>query len=318
MLKHKLRACGILGSLLALSLVAGCSEAGGKADDAAGGEGQLNVKYPEPSQTPKIDSATIPALPIEGYLVSQREKDQILRASRVLAKDCMARFGFDYSWSASSGQRSAPEDNAANRSRRYGIVDRAIASQYGYGTGAPMVEDATGQPPSAQMSDAATRVFLGDSDPTRKVERGAEVNGVEIPEGGCSGESKRKIGNGLSNRPANDINMASFQVSLNDEKVKAAIAKWSACMKKSGYDFDSPLDPLETMGGDEPTPEEKTVAAADITCKYDTNLIGIWSAVEAVIQETMIGKKEEILTEGRTETDRSLKNASDVLSGKNS
>ncbi|MEI5034930.1 hypothetical protein RB201_26455 [Streptomyces sp. S1A(2023)] len=85
-------------------------------------------------------------------------------------------------------------------------------------------------------------------------------------------------------------------------------------MQESGYSFASPLDPLKVMGTGSATQEEKATATADIQCKYETNLIGVWSSVEAAIQTAMIGKKEEVLEEGRRETDRSMRNASAVLS----
>ncbi|WP_315894403.1 hypothetical protein [Streptomyces sp. P9(2023)] len=309
-------ALGLSGTLLIAASLVGCSGVASESDKTSSNERDLtSLEYSKPSNAPDIKSATIPTLPIEGYLVSQKEKEQILKASRMVAKSCMARFGFSYSWSAASGQRVTSDDNASNRSRRYGIVDSAAASKYGYGLGADNVQGPSEQAPSAAMSEAATRVFLGNSDPTVKVESGAKVNGQKIPEGGCAGEAKRKIGNGLSNRAANDINMASFTVSLNDEKVKAVLGQWSQCMQKRGYDFNSPLDPLKTMGAGSATPREKVTADADVQCKYETNLIGIWNSVESAIQKAMIGKKEEILEEGRRETDRSVRNASTVLSG---
>ncbi|WP_406860611.1 hypothetical protein ABZO31_09180 [Streptomyces sp. HUAS MG47] len=314
---HKRRASTLRlsGTLVLAASLLGCS--GGAQSDKASGNGSdlTSLEYSKPPQAPEVKSAAIPALPIEGYLVSQKEKEQILKASRMEAKSCMARFGFSYSWSTPSGQKVAPDDNASNRSRRYGIVDPVAASKYGYGLGVAEIQDSSGQAPSAAMSEAATRVFLGNSDPTVKVQDGAEVNGQKIPEGGCAGEAKRKIGNGLSNRAANEINMASFSVSLSDEKVKAVLARWSQCMQKHGYDFKSPLDPLKTMGVGSATPREKATAQADVQCKYETNLIGVWNSVESAIQKAMIGKKEEILEEGRRETDRSLRNASAVLSG---
>ncbi|MGP3634868.1 hypothetical protein ACTU45_16100 [Streptomyces sp. 24-1644] len=314
--KRRSSAFRLSGTLLIATSLVGCSGGASESDKASSNERELtSLEYSAPSTAPDIKSTTIPSLPIEGYLVSQKEKEQILTASRMMAKSCMERFGFSYSWSAASGQRVAPDDNASNRSRRYGIVDSVAASKYGYGLGSSNVRETSEQAPSAAMSEAATRVFLGNSDPTVKVENGTEVNGHKIPEGGCSGEAKRKIGNGLSNRTANEINIASFDVSLNDKKVKAALGAWSQCMRKHGYAFRSPLDPLKTMGAGSATSQEKTTANADVQCKYETNLIGIWNSVESAIQKAMIGKKETVLEEGRRETDRSLRNASAVLSG---
>ncbi|MEI5034929.1 hypothetical protein RB201_26450 [Streptomyces sp. S1A(2023)] len=222
--KHRSSALKLSGVLLAAAHIVGCSGGAAESGKSSSSESDLtSLKYALPSHTPEIKSAAIPALPIEGYLVSQGEKSQILKASRLKAKSCMARFGFDYSWNASAGLKADPDDNDSNRPRRYGIADLDAASKYGYGLGVNEVQGATEQTPSAAMSEAATRVFLGNSDPTVKVQDGAVVNGQKIPDGGCSGEAKRKIGNGLSNATASDINLASFDVSLNDEKDQEGI-----------------------------------------------------------------------------------------------
>lgn len=268
--------------------------------------------YSVPQSVPDVTSAAVPALPIEAYLASQDERKQILKASRLAAKDCMARYGFDYTWT-DSGTKTAGDDNAANRQRRYGIVDEASASKYGYG----LPVDGSGAPeaPGVEMSEAANRTFLGDSDPLLKVSEGEKVGGKEIPKGGCAGEAKRKIGKGLDDSAAREINMASFKFSLDDEQVKSAIAAWSKCMGDSGHTFESPLQPFDELAADGVTPNELATAKADIQCKYRTNLLGIWVAVESEIQKAMIGKKEEVLQDARKETERSVKNASEALRG---
>ncbi|MFD4525175.1 hypothetical protein ACFWP7_14890 [Streptomyces sp. NPDC058470] len=308
---------GGVAFLVVSTLAVGCSGAGqkGQGDGSGEGSGTNPVDYSKPVNPQRIDSAAIPALPIEGYLVSQEEKEQILKAYRIVAKECMAGFGFDFSWSDASGYQVEADDNAANRSRRYGITDIELAAMYGYGLPSTAVAEST-ENPSGEMSEAANRVFLGDSDPLLDVAEGAEVGGKEIPKGGCAGEAKREVGDGLSNPEALDINLESFQVSLNDEQVKSAIATWSDCMRGEGYDFESPLDPLKSQGAEASTPDQTAMAKADVGCKYGTNLLGVWSSVEVSIQKAMIGENEEVLQEARRETDQSLKNASRILEGK--
>lgn len=301
--------------LLILICVPGCSvgDQDPNSSNRADAPGWAALDYAQPASIPVVDSPSIPALPIEGYLVGAQDKAQIIRASRISAKACMARFGFEYSWVESTVDPNV-YDNPANRSRRYGISSLDIATSYGYTL--PPVKGNTFGTPSIEMSKAAARVFLGNSDPRTADAKSHGVTGLQIPKGGCSGEAKRVVGDGLNTPAAKDINMASFEVSLNDEQLKSVLSEWSACMRKSGYSYESPLEPLREREAETVTPVQIVKAQTDVRCKYATNLLGEWGAVEAEIQKAMIARKEEVLVREKRATEATLKNAANILSGR--
>ncbi|MFJ1751600.1 hypothetical protein [Kitasatospora sp. NPDC088134] len=251
-----------------------------------------------------------PALPIEGYLQSNGDRAQVMRASKALVKNCMARFGFDYKVSA--GTTSAPDGNLANRPRRYGMTDPAFVAKYGYHL--PGDVNGSPSPPAPEpMSDAAYRVFIGDADPALAGKVPATVAGQAVPAGGCSGEAKRKLQVGDDQAPAEEINMASFHRSLSDAKVVAVFAAWSDCMKQSGYSYKSPLDPLATLTGGTLSPTEIATATADVRCKQSVDLVAVWSGVEAGIQKQMIAEKEVVLSDAKKRQEATLKLAAGTL-----
>jgi hypothetical protein len=52
---------------------------------------------------------------------------------------------------------------------------------------------------------------------------------------------------------------------------------------------------------------------ADVHCKDETNLVGIWAAVDQAFQTRSIAKNELRLNEVKQAMDLSLRNAADVL-----
>ncbi|WP_225848299.1 hypothetical protein [Streptomyces sp. HPF1205] len=90
----------------------------------------LRVAQPAPSHIPTLTTVSGLSLPIEPYLLSEATHTQMLRASGVLMRQCMARYGFSYTPPAFS--TADPSGNAANMGRRYGVVDMTVAGTYGY------------------------------------------------------------------------------------------------------------------------------------------------------------------------------------------
>ncbi|MGW2379202.1 hypothetical protein [Streptomyces sp. NPDC001658] len=263
-----------------------------------------------PTATPTLASTASVSLPVEDYLLKNDEHAEMLYASKLLARQCMARFGFDYAVDPGSRSPVDPKGDAANMARRYGISDARTAARSGY----HLPANALPTPPAdtRPMSDAAREVFLGD---TPRADGGGvkvrQYKGQQIPAHGCSGEAERKLGKGLDERLSESINDASFQQSMATPQVTAAFRSWSACMRKSGYTFGSPLEPLRSRLSASPSASEIHMAESDVACKEKTNLIGIWVAVESAIQKSLIEKNQEALTQerstARTTLDRSAK-----------
>ncbi len=57
------------------------------------------------------------------------------------------------------------------------------------------------------------------------------------------------------------------------------------------------------------------MATADVTCKKQANVIGVWFAVESAIQKQLIARNEEPLSDLSTSEQATLEKAAQVLQG---
>lgn len=272
----------------------------------------LAAPHASPTATPSLSSTASVSLPIEGYLLKNEEHSQILYASKLLVRQCMARFGFDYAVDASWKSPTDPKGDAANMTRRYGVSDTETAARYGYHPAPDMMPAA---PANTQpMSDAESNVFLGDTPrPGSSGPASKSYKGQQIPSHGCSGEAERKIGKGLQERLPEEINDASFQQSMSTPQVTTVFRSWSTCMKKHGYTFQNPLEPLKDQLPASPSAAEIERAKTDVACKQTTNLIGTWVAVESAIQKELIEKNQEALTQVRATAQKTIERSTKVI-----
>ncbi|MDR2620457.1 MAG: hypothetical protein LBC29_05020 [Propionibacteriaceae bacterium] len=117
------------------------------------------------------------------------------------------------------------------------------------------------------------------------------------------------------------------RVPLSDSRYKVVAEKWSACMKNYGFDYETPLYASrdhewveaamaavqETAGGVPLTPTsgvsayQTAVAAADVQCKLDTNLVGIAVAVQSAYDQIYIDAHREQLADLQREIAEFLK-----------
>ena len=76
-------------------------------------------------------------------------------------------------------------------------------------------------------------------------------------------------------------------------------ARWWACWADAGFSYAGPwaANTDSHWREDIVTDQERLVATADVTCKLETNLIGIWNAVDAAYQERIIERDAELLAE---------------------
>jgi hypothetical protein len=117
----------------------------------------------------------------------------------------------------------------------------------------------------------------------------------------------------MDQRLAEDIDDASYNQSLANPTLLATFGQWSACMKKGGYSLSSPAQAPGFRLQPSPTAAEIQMATADVTCKKETNVIGIWFAVESAIQKQLIARNEEALSDLRTSEQATLKKAAQIL-----
>lgn len=288
--------------LLAAALLAGCSGTGGAAD----GEPPLGRVEVAPA------TASL-ALPLDAYTDTEAERIRMGRVQQALVSRCMARYGFTYEGPAPA---PASADGAPEDRHRYlfGLADPDRAAAHGYdksvGRGAPP------KPPAPQLSDAAYAVMNGarrgdrdgqapdaaSEEEAAHVDSGVTAAGQKVPAGGCGREAFRTLyapgKDSVDLLLAFDLASEAHERSKRDSRVVAVLAAWSACMEKSGYGgIRTPYDVVEKAGlaDEKGGPRAVTAARADVACKREVNLVGIWAAAERAYQERLVEEHAETL-----------------------
>lgn len=302
----------VTGSALIIAvLVSGCS--GGASGEAGSGSASTTgSKVDEqawPARTPVSGLAKGMVLPIEGYLLSYPELVAWQRAQQNLWKSCMRRYGFNSFSPPEPGMYPPVGYDDANMARRYGISDAKEAARYGY-----HLPNDRGEPPVWEPAAGAEgAVFSGSGAQLA----GGSYKGEKVPEGGCQGETKKKLGR-ISYPLASKVEFASLEESRKVAEVRAAVDKWSACMKSSGYRVTHPYktpDLISTLGSENPSAEETALAVADVECKKTSRLVSIWFEAEKKIQNRRIEENQLALDEERKKNDEVLKVAARANGG---
>lgn len=287
-------------AVLAMTTVISCSSG------STGPERKDNSE-PSISAIPRVVAAVGLELPLQDYLLGDRELRELDRARVVLIDRCMRGFGFSYPArrpAADLGPRSPTE-------RRYGITHAADAAAHGYGLGER--DPARQKPPEKPSLDAdAQTVLFGKGRST--------VKGRQVPEGGCVTQADHSLGAdapaGADPGLAQQLSFRSFDLSKADSRVRDATRAWSACMAGHGYDYADPLAPLGDPALSGPTTREAiATATTDIRCKESTNLVGIWFTVESAYQRRLIDDHHDELTGLKKANTARLRTAAGLTAG---
>lgn len=206
----------------------------------------------EPAPVPV--AATHLQLPLDRYLLSVPQQERVGTARVVLLNACLREHSLParVDLPRPAGPRSWNE-------RRYGITDRSLAARYGYG--------------------------LGGCDPRRLPPRHRTAVPTE-----CLAAARHRLAPVAVPDPllAQRLSAEGYGRSRADARVTAAVRAWSWCMRASGHRYADPLQPLGDphVSGDGST--AVAAALADVSCKTTTDLIGVWSSVEAGHQRRLI------------------------------
>jgi hypothetical protein len=274
-----------LFAALALALLAGCAR------PAAAGPHPASPDRAGPE--PALLATAGLRLPLDAYLPSVAETSRLAQANRALLRACMAEFGLSYDATAPAavGPRTWNE-------RRYGLSDPA---QVGYW---PQDRLAPARPRHAPQPAAVAAALTGSG--------AAVVNGRRVPAGGCAAGAYRRLTAhdppGADRYLAQRLSSDSFLASRRHPAVRAATLAWSRCLRAAGFDYATPLDPPgdSRFQGPVATPLEIATARADIACKRQTNLAGIWFAAESVAQAALVAANRTSLRRGRDAYDAEL------------
>jgi hypothetical protein len=244
---------------------------------------------------PVVRSGADIVLPLDAFVATDQQQRTMNAAVTIVGQNCMKRFGL--AWPAVAPPAATP---AAVNVRRYGLVELDKARAEGYH--APDIEKyskaiAAAQAKAAKPTDDAMNVWAGRGEQS--------FAGQPVPPGGCAAEAVAQLTAGA---PAADpgipqkLQLMTFNRTKTDSRVTRVFAAWSRCMAAQGLSYATPFDAL----GDRRwytgpvSARETTVAAADVTCKTQTNLAGTMMAVETGYQQRAIEQNAAALDAVRT------------------
>ncbi|WP_328953274.1 hypothetical protein [Kitasatospora purpeofusca] len=272
------------------------------------------VPAPAVPDVPVLASTSDRALPVEKYLINPEENARMDRGWARLVSTCMKRFGLDHEPAVRESDR-----RTGQTAHRYDPTDPAVAAARGYHG------DASGDGPTPTPTGSLSpdvRLVLGSGSGAPQAPGGSRAGvfrGTPIPPGGCAGEAQEAVtaggGTFQDAQVAVDVNFGNYQRSTADERVKEVFRKWSSCMKANGFDYETPTAAANDPAWHSPAPSatELATAAADVRCKRENNVVGVWFAVESAYEEREIEEKLPELTRVRESIDITLRNAAAAL-----
>jgi hypothetical protein len=258
------------GLCILLATTAGC----GAVDDQEG--------RPVVTSTPTVLDSSGLRLPIERLQFSEFEVVRLIRAQDVLTVRCMRRYGLAYRPLRANGAAGPP---SSPNERRYGLTDPGSAAIKGYHRAetVPRVR-------AAELSADEELVLFGPQ-PARA--RAATFRGRRVPDRGCAGEAQHRLaGDGQLGDSAAlvRINVDGWELAKADPRVQAVFGEWSGCMKRAGLQYADPMaaNNDRRFRTAAPTRSEIATAVADVECKRQTNVVGVWFAVEEAVQRDIL------------------------------
>ncbi|MCA1220753.1 hypothetical protein, partial [Streptomyces sp. 8L] len=243
---------------------------------------------PSSPGVPVLTDANHRPMPLDPYLLDPRQTRTIDAAYTTLVSRCMRRFGYAY---AQPGGNTDPTGIGADAPTTrmdgyFGFQTMAHAKTWGYHPEGTSAQGGGQAPPRTATENTA---LTGTSDPhSKNGPGGQDVHGRTVPDHGCVGEANRLLTGSVTGTTGNPDFVVSLKFDTlskgrQDPRTRAVFAAWSHCMKDKGFTYTDPLaaagDPRwSTAAG--PTGEELRVAVADQECRGDTNVVGVWFAVD--------------------------------------
>lgn len=305
--------------LLALALCACSSSVGGGTEPTLG-------SVPTPGH---LDPAQI-TTPLDAYLPTPEENYTLKKARVLLVNACMRELGY--------AQNPQPLGRFTGKAylehSEFHVVPIVQAERYGYK-----------QPVDPKSTDSATEARYSENATETQGQllsgKVATYNGHKVPKDGCEGEALRTItagaktaqevkfpdgsvagagrggfGEGYAEMVVSSAGGKAMARTRDDSRFRDAAARWSDCMKKQGYDYDSPSSAWNDKSWSHAAradDKEIAVAVADMGCKKKVNYLGIGIAVETVYEKQVIEENAEILKDAKDKTARWIENANRAI-----
>lgn len=294
-------------ALLAAAAV-GFPGCGGSGDDPS--PGPPSRGEPDLGEVVDNPSGDDIVLPLDAYLPHGHGATSLELARSILTSECVTGEGYAYP------VLPRPEWASPNV-RRYGLVDAAQAARRGYTN--PPNDERTQALFEANAADLPQNVFLGCLALARQQLESLEVESEDAD---------------FVYELSND----SWKDAQADSRVQDAFDDWAACMDDVGYpsagapfDFSNawadhraaepPPDAGDSGGGGgggdaaaiAPAEGEIAAATADVRCKEEANVAGIWWAVEIAYQHRGIEEHGARLRGIAERLDVAIDRSTDVL-----
>lgn len=240
-------------------------------------------------------------LPFDAYAMTTPDIHTIEAAEDVMIRDCMGERGMG--WNALP-RPSGLDLDPPNR-RRYGLIESEVADRFGY--------HLPPRPPELARREAAWQARQRLPDREQLAAFGKDGAG------GCWKRAHEALlqnvpqaDQSLFNRRAREV----FGASRRDRAVLRVFGEWSACMKKKGVRYTSPLKAMGDAGwgtSTRPSPREISVARSDVRCKEETGLVAVWADVETRMQRDVIRRHPGEFRAWKAEKDQWLRAARRAL-----
>ncbi|MFI7395121.1 hypothetical protein [Streptomyces tendae] len=229
-------------------------------------------------------------LPIARYSYTETENAAIEYAQQLLTQRCLKSYGIAYE------PEKPDQGSAESADRRYGVSNPTEAALFGYHPNPDSLRD-----DQVDLPKEALPVFYGNRSAAPGSGDEIRYKGKRVPDAGCFGQSVGKLSKEYdapdAAAVASRIATGSYDESLADPAVKEVFRKWSSCMRKAGFRYASPNEPVNKseFQGDTISAKEKKTAVADVRCKEATGLLDIWFKAESAIQKTKVRENAEAL-----------------------
>ncbi|MFJ3900588.1 hypothetical protein [Streptomyces sp. NPDC090025] len=326
------RTMAALGALGVLAVCGACATGPDAATAGAGASG-ASASAPRPRSTPPplpdpvvgpvtpVTSYAGMTLPLDAYQPDPAEQRILRKGFQALAGSCLKGLGLELTVATDpeNAPTAPPAADKPRHERRYGLLDPVEAAATGYvGNRSP------GRPrPSGSAAGGAGAVSQELREAALAGTR-ATVNGRPVPKGGCAAEAERRLSDGApSPRDPDMLAKAQARAAYWAERhpaVVKAFASWSGCMARHGYRFDNPWQPNDNPAMRDPAKKAQYVelAVADVGCKQETNLAGVWLAVETAYQKGIVTADRAELDKVRAQNGIQLAHARKAAPGNRS
>lgn len=229
---------------------------------------------PEPTLTavPQLRSAADVTLPLDAFTQTPEQRALDYQANDLLVARCMRRGGAQWQGNADERARDISRYIEATNAARFGLVDEAVAAQYGYH-----------KRPGLTLSEI-----------------GGGKSGV-TPSKECAAEAKLTLG---KDAPSPDDFALAFRLRdeaearvQKDHRYVDMLEQWRACMRRAGFRYATPGAAAEDpkWQTQSPSTAELATAAADVRCKQETNYLGLTVALRVAYEQQLMEGNAEAL-----------------------